>query len=46
MEPRAEADDAALPSDIPDIRSEPCQPRHFSIPKRYFGKKNVMYRLF
>ena len=46
MEPRAEADNATPPSDMPDIGSELCQPRHFSFPKRSFGKKNVVYRSF
>ena len=33
-------------TDLPDIRNKPNQPRRYQCPKRSFGKKNVMYRLF
>ena len=44
MESRVEA--TALPTGIPDIENEQCQPRHFNFPKRSFGKKNIVNRLF
>ena len=41
MEPRAEADITAPPSDMLDIGSDPCKPCHFNFPKRLLVRKTL-----